>query len=86
MTTTSLPSAVPAVSDQMSTMEVARLLGLAVRSIQLMVDRGELQAWKTPGGHRRISRESVERWRAGVQGAPLVWHPARPGLRGGVMT
>ena len=37
-----------------STMEVARMLGLAVRSIQLMVDRGELTAWKTPGGHRRI--------------------------------
>jgi CheY-like chemotaxis protein len=29
-----------------------------------MVDRGELQAWKTPGGHRRISRSSVERWLA----------------------
>ncbi len=61
---------VPVISDQMSTMEVARLLGLAVRSIQLMVDRGELEAWKTPGGHRRISRESVDRWRAGVRGTP----------------
>lgn len=38
------------------------MLGLAVRSVQLMVDRNELEAWKTPGGHRRISRESVERW------------------------
>ena len=49
----------------MSTLEVARVLGLAVRSVQLMVDRGELEAWKTPGGHRRISRQSVERWRDG---------------------
>jgi len=64
-------------SDTYSTLEVARLLGLAVRSVQLMVDRGELAAWKTPGGHRRILRESVERWRAerglvgsGVAGAP----------------
>jgi excisionase family DNA binding protein len=56
--------AVPS-SDQMSTLEVARVLGLAVRSVQLMVDRGELEAWKTPGGHRRISRQSVERWRDG---------------------
>jgi excisionase family DNA binding protein len=40
------------------------MLGMAVRSVQLMVDRGELEAWKTPGGHRRISRSSVERWRA----------------------
>ena len=50
------------------TIEVARLLGLAVRSVQLMVDRGELEAWKTPGGHRRISRASVERWLAARQG------------------
>lgn len=47
---------------EMSTIEVARALDLAVRSVQLMVDRGELDAWKTPGGHRRISRCSVERW------------------------
>ncbi|MBI5268225.1 MAG: response regulator [Burkholderiales bacterium] len=43
-----------------STLEAARLLGMAVRSVQLMVDRGELQAWKTPGGHRRIDRASLE--------------------------
>lgn len=43
-----------------STRDVAALLGLAVRSVQLMVDRGELQAWKTPGGHRRIDRASVD--------------------------
>lgn len=51
------------VSDHMSTLEAARVLGLAVRSVQLMVDRGDLEAWKTPGGHRRISRTSIERWR-----------------------
>ncbi|WP_034401015.1 helix-turn-helix domain-containing protein [Comamonas testosteroni] len=47
-----------------TTAEVAKLLGLAIRSVQLMVDRGELQAWKTPGGHRRITRASVEAWRS----------------------
>jgi len=41
---------------------------MAVRSVQLMVDRGELDAWKTPGGHRRISRASVDRWLASRQG------------------
>ena len=45
-----------------TTLEVAKMLGMAVRSIQLMVDRGDLQAWKTPGGHRRITRDSLERW------------------------
>jgi excisionase family DNA binding protein len=38
------------------------MLGMAVRSVQLMVDRGELEAWKTPGGHRRISRRSLDAW------------------------
>lgn len=47
-----------------TSIEVARLLGLGVRSVQLMVDRGELQGWKTSGGHRRISSESVDRWMA----------------------
>lgn len=47
--------------DHYSTTEASRLLGLAVRSIQMMVDRGDLDAWRTPGGHRRISRESIAR-------------------------
>jgi excisionase family DNA binding protein len=51
-----------AAEEHYTTLEVARMLGLAVRSVQLMVDRGELQAWKTPGGHRRIARDSVQRW------------------------
>ncbi len=71
-------SAPPAAPDDgsvhYSTLEVARLLGMAVRSVQLMVDRGELEAWKTPGGHRRIDRASVQRWleerRTGVRPAP----------------
>lgn len=55
-------SSTPIEHLQCSTIEAAKLLGLAVRSIQLMVDRGDLKAWKTPGGHRRISRESVQAW------------------------
>lgn len=74
-------------TDDYSTLEVARLLGMAVRSVQMMVDRGELEAWKTPGGHRRISRPSVERWRASrqqprsadTQPAALDALPARTG-------
>jgi excisionase family DNA binding protein len=58
----------PDAADDCTTVEVARRLGLAVRSVQLMVDRGELEAWKTPGGHRRISRASVSRWLAARQG------------------
>jgi excisionase family DNA binding protein len=50
-------------SDDFTTLEVARALGMSVRSVQLMVDRGELEAWKTSGGHRRIAAASVDRWR-----------------------
>ncbi len=38
------------------------MLGMAVRSVQMMVDRGLLEGWKTPGGHRRIALSSVQRW------------------------
>ncbi len=60
---------VASASNYYTTIEVAQMLGMAVRSVQLMVDRGDLQAWKTPGGHRRISRESLERWLQGSRSA-----------------
>lgn len=61
-----------------TTIEAAELMGLAVRSVQLMVDRGELEAWKTSGGHRRISRESVHRWIASRHGGGLAAQPPAP--------
>ena len=64
-----------------STLEAAKLLGMAVRSVQLMVDRGELQAWKTPGGHRRISGASLDavlRARGRAPLAPEGMAPAEP--------
>ncbi len=64
-------------TDHCTTLEVAKLLGMAVRSVQLMVDRGELQAWKTPGGHRRISRASVQQWLNGNKAAPAQPHNRR---------
>ena len=42
-----------------STREAAEALGICVRTAQLWVEQGRLRAWKTPGGHRRILRESV---------------------------
>ena len=72
MSTDLLPSPLLANEDPYTTLEVARMLGLAVRSVQLMVDRGDLDAWKTPGGHRRIARDSVLRWRDGKRKAALL--------------
>ncbi|MBL8327617.1 MAG: helix-turn-helix domain-containing protein [Rubrivivax sp.] len=72
-------------SDNCSTIEAARMLGLAVRSVQLMVDRGELEAWKTPGGHRRISRASLRAWidRRGQTGSAAPPQTSDPILREG---
>ncbi|NNM81406.1 MAG: response regulator [Burkholderiales bacterium] len=43
-----------------STREASKMLGVSLRTIQLWVESGSLKAWKTPGGHRRVSRKSVE--------------------------
>lgn len=47
-------------NETFSTRDAAQLLRVSVRTIQLWVEDGRLQAWKTPGGHRRILRHSVE--------------------------
>lgn len=69
---------VASASNYYTTIEVAKMLGMAVRSVQLMVDRGDLQAWKTPGGHRRISRESLERWLQGSRSGVRAETVGRP--------
>ena len=43
-----------------TTREAAIRLGVSVRTIQLWVEEGRLEAWKTPGGHRRVYASSVE--------------------------
>lgn len=48
-------------SVDMTTRQVAEKLGVSLRAIQLWVDSGVLDAWKTPGGHRRVSAKSVGR-------------------------
>jgi len=44
-----------------TTQEAATLLGVSIGTAQLWVDNGLLAAWKTPGGHRRVTRESIEK-------------------------
>lgn len=66
----------PATRTECSTREAARLLGVSVSTVQAWVDSGELEAWKTVGGHRRISLVSVksliERQGASVVNSPEV--------------
>lgn len=48
-----------------TTREAAELLGVSLRTVQLWSEAEVLEAWKTTGGHRRITRSSVERLLAG---------------------
>jgi excisionase family DNA binding protein len=56
------PSAAHSREDQESycgTTYAAKLLGMSVGTVQTLVEKGELLAWKTQGGHRRISMPSI---------------------------
>ena len=45
--------------DYCGTSYAAKLLGLSVATVQALVEKGEIDAWKTLGGHRRIALQSV---------------------------
>ena len=51
-----------------TTREAAALLGVSLSTAQLWAESGLLEAWKTGGGHRRISRQSIERLLANPAG------------------
>jgi hypothetical protein len=38
----------------------AKMLGLSVGTVQGLVEKSDLKAWKTQGGHRRISLQSIQ--------------------------
>lgn len=46
--------------DILTTADTARLLGVSVRTAQLLIEGGSVPSWKTPGGHRRVYRVDVE--------------------------
>ncbi|CAB3772927.1 GAF domain-containing protein [Paraburkholderia humisilvae] len=46
-------------NDVLTTSEAARLIGVSVRTAQLLIEGGTLRSWKTPGGHRRVYRADV---------------------------
>ena len=45
----------------LTTRQAGVLLGVSLRTVQLWVEAGVLDAWKTAGGHRRVSTESVNK-------------------------
>lgn len=42
-----------------TTNEAAKLLGVSPKTVQLWVESGVLRAWKTAGGHRRVTLDSI---------------------------
>jgi excisionase family DNA binding protein len=52
-----------------STREAAAQLGVALSTVQAWVESGVLPAWKTAGGHRRISIDAIEAMRLRQQAA-----------------
>ncbi len=58
-------------SPALTTREAARRLSLSVTTVQAMVERRELAAWRTAGGHRRISADSVDAW-ADARGCGVI--------------
>ena len=44
-----------------TTRQAAERIGVSHRTVQMWVENGTLQAWKTAGGHRRIALDSVAR-------------------------
>lgn len=51
----------------LSTAQAAEMLGLSTTLVQSLVDRNELSGWKTRGGHRRISRQSILDYQTNAQ-------------------
>jgi excisionase family DNA binding protein len=47
---------------KLSTIDVAKMLGVAVSSVSKWIDDGQLVAGRTPGGHRRIEAEDLIRF------------------------
>jgi len=43
-----------------TTRMAAEMLQVSQRTVQLWVEKGQLEAWKTAGGHRRITLESID--------------------------
>ncbi len=48
-------------SEWLTTREAAVKLSCSLTQVQKMVEAGHLAAWKTPGGHRRVLVEEVNR-------------------------
>jgi len=56
----SLPNNKQTYDGYCGTSYAAKVLGISVGTVQGLVEKNELKAWKTQGGHRRISLQSIQ--------------------------
>lgn len=62
-----------------STIEIAKMLGVAVSSVSRWIDEGKLIAGRTPGGHRRVARDDLIKFlRKQNLRIPDALKPSRP--------
>ena len=63
--------------DYCGTSYAAKLLGLSVATVQSLVEKGEIDAWKTLGGHRRLALRSINAYltKAGLQPSRAAMDP-----------
>ena len=66
--------------DYCGTSYAAKLLGLSVATVQSLVEKGEIDAWKTLGGHRRIALKSIYAYLAKA-GLPIAKTAVDPDSR-----
>jgi excisionase family DNA binding protein len=59
---TVMPAEVVGDDSYCGTSYAAKLLGMSVATVQTLVEKGEIEAWKTRGGHRRISMRSINQY------------------------
>ena len=59
----------------------AKMLGISVGTVQGLVEKGDLKAWKTQGGHRRISLKSIQEYQRRHNLAPASMMQGEDRLR-----
>ncbi len=62
-----------------TTQQIAKLLGVSAPTVVNWIKQGRLDAHKTPGGHRRISHDALERF-ASSYAYPLPGGSAEPSV------
>ena len=68
-------------SDSCSVSEAATLLGVSIPTLKRMADDGTLDGFRTPGGHLRITAESIEATKTQPQARARAVREASPVLQ-----